>query len=115
MTTLVKSLLFIRLWQIRKIPLRSVKCGLLLADLHSNAVDFSKTGIPVQSHSIPRYPKTRPDFLAPGPQALIGEKIKLEAIETIAEADEVDALAEAESYRPSKLWYYKSKRILGKL
>ena len=88
---------------------------LLLADLHSNAVDFSKTGIPVQSRTIPPYPKARPDFMAPGPQVLIGKKIRLEDIENIPEADEANELVEAESYGPPKIWYYESPRILGKL
>lgn len=88
---------------------------LLLADLHSDAVDFSKTGIPVKGTSIPRYPKLRPDFLAPGPQVLIGNTIKFEDIEALPEVEEPDDLAETDSYEPPKRKYYDSKKILGKL
>lgn len=88
---------------------------LLLADLHSNAVDFSKTGIPVQSSSIPRYPKARPDFVAPGPQVLINNKIELADLNNLPEPDESDDLAEAESYEPPKTQYYETQKILGKL
>lgn len=44
---------------------------ILLAELHSTAVDFSKTGIPVDMRKCPRRPKYRPDFEAPGPQVVI--------------------------------------------
>ena len=39
----------------------SLQC-LALAGLHSTAVDFSKTGIPVNLKLIPRAPKFRPDL-----------------------------------------------------
>ncbi|KAF6834717.1 RNA-dependent RNA polymerase [Colletotrichum plurivorum] len=38
-----------------------------LSSLHSTAVDFSKTGIPVTQKEIPKVPRFRPDFLAPAP------------------------------------------------
>lgn len=33
-----------------------------LAEMHSSAVDYSKTGIPVEAHRIPKAPQTRPDL-----------------------------------------------------
>ncbi|KAK5256042.1 hypothetical protein LTR40_010667, partial [Exophiala xenobiotica] len=36
---------------------------LSLADLHSTAVDFSKSGVPVDPKKIPRSPAYRPDFM----------------------------------------------------
>ena len=88
---------------------------LLLADLHSNAVDFSKTGIPVKVTSIPRYPKTRPDFLAPGPQVLIESSIKLRTLEASLDGEQRDEVMEAESYQPPKIRYYESEKVLGHL
>jgi RNA-dependent RNA polymerase len=38
---------------------------LKLADLHSAAVDYPKSGIPVATHDIPRQPKRKPDWAAP--------------------------------------------------
>lgn len=38
---------------------------LKLAELHSTAVDFSKTGIPVNPSEIPKAPKARPDLWVP--------------------------------------------------
>lgn len=38
------------------------KESILLAALHSTAVDYSKTGMPVELKSIPKGPKTRPDL-----------------------------------------------------
>ncbi|GLA40306.1 hypothetical protein AnigIFM63309_007923 [Aspergillus niger] len=49
-----------------------------LAQLHSTAVDFSKTGIPVQMSEIPKGNPFRPDFMAPGPVARIHNKSDIE-------------------------------------
>ncbi|KAF3099674.1 hypothetical protein TWF569_001925 [Orbilia oligospora] len=45
---------------------RSAAC-LTCARMASQAVDFPKTGVPVRMSELPRTPKARPDFLAPGP------------------------------------------------
>ncbi|KAM0751510.1 RdRP-domain-containing protein [Meredithblackwellia eburnea MCA 4105] len=42
----------------------STEC-IKLAELHSHAVDFAKSGKPVEIRSIPRAPKMRPDFTCP--------------------------------------------------
>lgn len=139
----------------------------LLAELHSTAVDFSKTGIPVSifqllplsgverqgasyvlamlltngtrcdasSYSafmfrlilfliflskvnfsaMPKYPKTRPDFQAPGPRVLIDRSISFAEEEPSHDSDEDEELAEVARYNPSQIRYYESEKILGRL
>ncbi|KAF4169051.1 hypothetical protein CNMCM6936_009648 [Aspergillus lentulus] len=81
-----------------------------LAQLHSTAVDFSKTGIPVELGELPKANNFRPDFLAPGPQAHIYAKsdIYLDryVLQTAYDEDDDHEL-------PRK--YYRSEKILGKL
>lgn len=104
----------------------------VIAGLHSDAVDFSKTGIPVSMPnrfnlkslvhpsqvpptSIPAYPKVRPDFLASGPRVLIQHRIKLQ-IDSLLDIDEThEALDEARSYEIPTYQYYQSIKVLGKL
>ncbi|KAK9443363.1 RNA-dependent RNA polymerase [Metarhizium brunneum] len=38
-----------------------------LAEMHSAAVDYSKSGVPVEAHFIPKVPQARADFLVPAP------------------------------------------------
>ncbi|KAG8530546.1 uncharacterized protein KY384_005049 [Bacidia gigantensis] len=87
-----------------------------LAGLHSSAVDFSKTGIPVSRMELPKYPKARPDFQAPGPRVVIDKCVGFEAsedpIDTPIETDEMD---EANSFGPPRIRYYPSNKVLGKL
>ena len=101
-----------------------------LAQLHSTAVDFSKTGIPVQINEIPRGSNFRPDLyvvsygliicyvgflsnklasMAPGPLAHIYSKSEIALDQYVIQAayDEDDA-------EPSRK-YYRSAKILGKL
>ncbi|KAL5344777.1 hypothetical protein ACLOAV_010174 [Pseudogymnoascus australis] len=81
---------------------------LLLAEMHSTAVDFSKSGIPV-SVKMPRYNKYRPDFMAPGPHVLVQNNKPLE----------FDAPPEPELFQDDDdvagYKYYRSEKILGKL
>lgn len=86
-----------------------------LAGLHSTAVDFSKTGIPVDFKTLPRYPKARPDFQAPGPRVLIEKNIDFEEEDQTTPPDENDELDEVASYGPPKIRYYESPKIIGKL
>ena len=65
---------------------RSIEC-LKLAELHSRAVDFQKSGVPVDHRELPRAPRLRPDYLQP-----VGEL----------------SLAQEERF-------YRSKRVLGQL
>lgn len=64
---------------------------------------------------MPKYPKARPDFQAPGPRVLVEKSINF------AEADESefppgeDEFEEVAGYGPRQLYYYRSEKILGKL
>ncbi|KIX94715.1 uncharacterized protein Z520_09405 [Fonsecaea multimorphosa CBS 102226] len=79
----------------------SANC-LLLAELHSTAVDFSKSGVPVDHKRIPRAPGYRPDFMAPSASTIVEKGIK---------RPEEAALPDGrQRYR-----YYESDRILGRL
>ncbi|PGH04763.1 hypothetical protein AJ79_06984 [Helicocarpus griseus UAMH5409] len=84
---------------------------LRLAELHSTAVDFSKTGVPVDLASIPKFPRYKPDFMAPGPRVLIAESLsflKEDDAMTVQDDDE------DEDERPPAR-FYKSYKVLGKL
>ncbi|KAI9674678.1 MAG: hypothetical protein M1817_001581 [Caeruleum heppii] len=87
-----------------------------LAELHSTAVDFSKTGIPVDMSKCPRYDLNRPDFMAPSPRMSVEKglwALEEQSLQGSAEEEEdlVSALdPDAKSYR-----YYESKNILGQL
>ncbi|KAL8810430.1 MAG: hypothetical protein Q9200_002580 [Gallowayella weberi] len=82
-----------------------------LADQKQDAVDFSKTGIPVDLTQIPRSSNIRPDFQAPGPRVLIEEAITVEELED-HDADEDDNEV-VEETQPTR--YYRSEKVLGQL
>lgn len=83
-----------------------------LASMASTAVDFSKTGIPVNMKECPRYNRCRPDFMAPSPRVIVSETGFLDLEEEDNEADEAfeDLDAERRAFR-----YYKSDKVLGEL
>ncbi|KAK0710786.1 RNA dependent RNA polymerase-domain-containing protein [Lasiosphaeris hirsuta] len=80
-----------------------------LAELHSSAVDFSKSGRPVDLKDLPIAMKIRPDFLAPGPWVRIQERSTLEMDEYIVQNDD-DDVDEGPQHK-----YYASQKLLGKL
>ncbi|RGP68784.1 hypothetical protein FLONG3_8047 [Fusarium longipes] len=82
----------------------------LLAEMHSTAVDFSKTGIPVNVGDLPRAPRFRPDFLALAPPLKLYDKGQLAHI---GEDDEVDNSNDVMAR--AKANYYQSDKILGRL
>jgi hypothetical protein len=86
---------------------------LKLAELASTAVDFSKTGVPINIQEIPKYDHTKPDFMAPGPRVWIenGKAIVAEREYPDDENDVVAALDE-ETRKPR---YYESHKTLGVL
>ncbi|KAI9782141.1 MAG: hypothetical protein M1835_004106, partial [Candelina submexicana] len=88
---------------------------LTLADMHSTAVDFSKTGIPVNISRLPKYPPFRPDFLATGPRADIVSGVTLEDLWAEQEATLSDPEDEDQAGQGPKFKYYESRKILGKL
>ncbi|KAK7731804.1 hypothetical protein SLS53_008625 [Cytospora paraplurivora] len=85
---------------------------LSLAELHSTAVDFSKTGRKVRLSDLPRANKHRPDFLAPGAETHIVDKGTIELNDYILEpaADE-----EEDDFSRPRHVYYKSDKLLGRL
>ncbi|KAL8393795.1 hypothetical protein RB595_003517 [Gaeumannomyces hyphopodioides] len=82
-----------------------------LAELHSTAVDFSKTGIPVDMKELPRTNRYRPDFLSPGPIAHLHDKDEI-LMEQYHAPDPDEELEHGEAPR---FKYYKSDKILGEL
>ncbi|KAJ4288800.1 hypothetical protein N0V88_007127 [Collariella sp. IMI 366227] len=94
------------------------ECGTLdqncikLAELHSSAVDFSKSGRPVELTHLPRSDKWRPDFLARGPQITIHERSEIEMNSSIACQDEED---DEDSEEGPRHRFYASEKILGEL
>jgi hypothetical protein len=89
---------------------------LLLAKLASDAVDFSKTGVPADIGLIPRgMDHFRPDFMAPGSDLVINELGAAELAEL--EEDDIDnpdsvSVLDADK---SRIRYYRSDKILGLL
>ncbi|KLU88303.1 RNA-dependent RNA polymerase [Magnaporthiopsis poae ATCC 64411] len=84
---------------------------LKLAELHSTAVDFSKTGVPVNMKELPRSNKYRPDFLSPGPIAHLHDQdeIFLEQYRVPNDDEKVEH-GEAPHHK-----FYKSRKVLGEL
>ncbi|KAI1812706.1 RdRP-domain-containing protein [Poronia punctata] len=82
-----------------------------LAAMHSTAVDYSKTGIPVELRQMPKPLKARPDFLAPAPPANIIDKTQVDFEPPTAPSAGED---EDDDQGPNHL-FYRSDKILGKL
>ncbi|TVY55116.1 RNA-dependent RNA polymerase 2 [Lachnellula cervina] len=83
-----------------------------LSEMHSTAVDFSKTGIPVDMTKLPKGNPWRPDFEAPGPHVTI-EKNSGIVFETKPFRDPLDQEDEDDEFTSYR--YYESNKILGKL
>ncbi|KAI0967985.1 RNA dependent RNA polymerase-domain-containing protein [Xylaria arbuscula] len=85
----------------------------VLAEMHSTAVDYSKTGIPVNMGRMASLKKTRyrPDFLAPAPPTNIVDKSEIQFELPILPSADMD---EDDDTGP-KHKFYKSEKILGKL
>ncbi|KAK3303922.1 RNA dependent RNA polymerase-domain-containing protein [Chaetomium strumarium] len=84
-----------------------------LAELHSSAVDFSKTGRPVSVRDLPRSEKWRPDFLAPGPQITIHNKSDVEVLnQHVAPQNDED---DEDNDEGPRYQYYRSPKLLGQL
>ncbi|AEO71004.1 a8941fea-77c3-45e5-a276-955ba504fbd3 [Thermothielavioides terrestris] len=84
-----------------------------LAELHSRAVDFSKTGRAVERWELPQSLKWRPDFLSRGPEIKIHDISAIELDQYAAsrgDEDVDDVNDEGPQHR-----YYRSEKILGKL
>lgn len=81
-----------------------------LAELHSTAVDYSKTGIPPAVIEIPKQPKTRPDFTAPAPPVTTYDLGDINFVEVDEDEDEGD-----DGFGRPKYRYHKSTKVLGEL
>lgn len=83
-----------------------------LANMASTAVDFSKTGIPVNMRECPKHNRCRPNFMAPSPRVVVSETGYLELEDEENEDDEAfeDLDAERRAFR-----YYQSNKVLGEL
>jgi len=83
-----------------------------LAQLASTAVDYSKTGIPVDIEQCPRADRYLPDFMAHSPRMVVSDK---GYVELQGEDDhEDDALEGLDTERPPQR-YYASNKALGHL
>ncbi|KAK3396965.1 RNA dependent RNA polymerase-domain-containing protein [Sordaria brevicollis] len=87
---------------------RAREC-LKLAELHSNAVDFSKSGRPVNIADLPSAPRYRPDFLSSGPIIELTDKSTVELEREHLKEDDDD---EDDGPRHG---FYKSDKVIGKL
>lgn len=83
-----------------------------LASMASTAVDFSKTGIPVDMKQCPKYNRCRPDFMAPSPRVVVSEAGMLDFEE---EDNEDDEAFEDLDVEPRAMRYYPSNKVLGQL
>ncbi|KAL5000778.1 RNA dependent RNA polymerase-domain-containing protein [Aspergillus recurvatus] len=81
-----------------------------LAQLHSTAVDFSKTGVPVRLEEMPFVNRNRPDFLAPGPLTKIHDKQDIQLETRYVHPYPDDDIDSGPVHK-----YYQSEKILGKL
>ena len=89
---------------------------LLLAKLASDAVDFSKTGVPADMAQIPKgMDHIRPDFMAPGSDLVVDElgAAKLAELEE-DDIDDPDGVSVLDADKPRNR-YYRSPKILGQL
>ncbi|CAK1365973.1 unnamed protein product [Cercospora beticola] len=83
-----------------------------LAALASTAVDYSKTGEPANMQGAPKFPRFKPDFMAPNPRVTVSTEGLLALEEEDDGQDEAFDRIDAER-RPMR--YYESQKALGKL
>ncbi|TKA65705.1 hypothetical protein B0A55_11132, partial [Friedmanniomyces simplex] len=89
----------------------SAEC-IKLAGMASTAVDYSKTGIPINIKEAPRFDPRRPDFMAPSPRVVVSEKGYLDLEENDDQDDEAFEGIDTEQ-KPYR--YYQSEKALGHL
>ncbi|KAK3387915.1 RNA dependent RNA polymerase-domain-containing protein [Podospora didyma] len=83
-----------------------------LAELHSSAVDFSKTGRAVEMSKLPKANRWRPDFLAQGPGIHFHSKSDMMVLdEHIHQEDDEDMIIGA----APRHRFYVSDKVLGRL
>lgn len=85
----------------------SLKCSSLAAV----AVDFPKTGVMAPLDQLPRAPRARPDFLAPGPRIVLEKnRARLGENDRLVMDEDDDEAEDSHAHK-----YYESEKILGKL
>lgn len=84
-----------------------------LAEMASTAVDFSKTGIPVDMSQCPRHDMIRPDFMATSPHVTV-QRSGVAFAEHDDDDDDNDAV-EALDPDLRSFRYYESEHVLGRL
>ncbi|KAI9741386.1 MAG: hypothetical protein M1834_003103 [Cirrosporium novae-zelandiae] len=90
---------------------KDLRC-ILLAEMASTAVDFSKTGEPVNISKMPKMSRVRADFMAPSPRVHVSKNIDIAGREVDDGPDDDD---EDSSLTTPKYRYYESQKVLGKL
>ncbi|CAK7203059.1 hypothetical protein SEUCBS139899_005788 [Sporothrix eucalyptigena] len=85
-----------------------------VAEMHSTAVDFSKTGIPAELKDLPKANHYRPDFLSPGPIVQIYSHKDIDLDQLMTEEEEEDEEEKHELDAP-RYRYYRSIKTLGTL
>lgn len=84
-----------------------------IAHMASVAVDYSKTGIPIDMSALPPYDRFRPDFMAPSPRVLMSSNGEL-GFEEQEGGDDDDAFEGIdEEKKPNR--FYRSEKVLGHL
>lgn len=84
-----------------------------LAEMASTAVDYSKTGIPVDDNDLRsiRCNRFRPDFMAPSAPMKLKKRTEI----SFDEAEVEDAGDDEDENKAPRYDYYESEKILGKL
>ncbi|KAI0147126.1 RdRP-domain-containing protein [Xylariaceae sp. FL1272] len=87
----------------------------LLAEMHSTAVDYSKTGIPVDMTKLSTMQRTnyRPEFLAPAPPANLVDRTEIQFELPTAASDDEERDEDDDTGPRHK--FYRSNKILGVL
>ncbi|KAK3718728.1 hypothetical protein LTR37_004947 [Vermiconidia calcicola] len=88
------------------------KC-IKLANMASTAVDFSKTGIPVDMKECPKHDRCRPDFMAPSPRVVISNQGHVDVEDE--ESNDDDPAFEGLDVEKRAIRYYPSNKVLGHL
>ncbi|KAF2717260.1 RdRP-domain-containing protein [Polychaeton citri CBS 116435] len=86
-----------------------------LAQMASTAVDYSKTGIPMNMKDCPRYNRCKPDFMCHSPHVFISQEGLVELQDEKDTDEDDDFVALGFDQERSRQRYYRSKKILGQL
>ncbi|PNH38819.1 hypothetical protein VD0004_g8035 [Verticillium dahliae] len=87
---------------------------IIFAEMHSTAVDFSKTGIPVDMQAMPKTNRIRPDFFAPAPPTQYVGRQQIDFVEKPSASFYGGEDEEEDAFRPAHK-FYRSGKILGRL